>query len=271
MTDAERNQWMTILDAAGQRPGDEISEEWEWLLDQLGLPEEYFLAVLETIRQGRWRTAKNPRAYVKTVAKREATKMGLLSEPTDILEILNGPAHGEKFSMEGELDRCAYASETSEAIRGDDGIWRRGEGWGDEYFSEDNPRAHVSYAQFLRLKMPKELRAHVEHSEEYKTWVDEINAGTDEFHIHMKSWDRIDWDKVTELAGFSTWDRLVLTCRLNGISRDQAMAEQSDEESRKALQAAWRKFDRNGIERIQEALQKNFTGSVPELRFSDTR
>jgi hypothetical protein len=97
MTDAERNQRMAILDAAAQRPGDEFNEEWEWLVDQLGLPEECFLAVRETIRQGRSRTAKNPRVYVKTVANREATKMELLSEQGDILE---GPGH-EKTILYG--------------------------------------------------------------------------------------------------------------------------------------------------------------------------
>ena len=76
MTDVERGPWIVILEAASHRPGDEINDEWEWLLDQLDLSAECFLAVLETIRQGRWRTAKNPRAYVKTVAKREARKMG---------------------------------------------------------------------------------------------------------------------------------------------------------------------------------------------------
>jgi hypothetical protein len=30
-----------------------INKEWEWLLEQLGLPEDYFLAVAEAIRQGR--------------------------------------------------------------------------------------------------------------------------------------------------------------------------------------------------------------------------
>lgn len=50
MTGTERDQWMTILDAAAQRPGDEINEEWEWLLDQLGLQSGFFLAVAEAIR-----------------------------------------------------------------------------------------------------------------------------------------------------------------------------------------------------------------------------
>lgn len=271
LTDVERSQWLAILDSASQRPGDEINAEWEWLLDQLGFPAEYFLAVLETIRQQRWRTAKNPRAYVKTVAKRIATKTGLLSESSDILKLVNAPTNGEKFSMEGQLDHLAHVSETSEAIRGKDGIWRRGEGWGDDYFSEDNPRAYVSYAEFLRLKMPKELRESVEPTEEYKAWIEEINAYTDEFHIHPKSRERINWDKLTDLAGFSVWDRLVLNCRLNGISRDQALAEQTEGKTRKALQAAWRKFDRNGLERIREVLKNNFAESVPELGVSDTR
>jgi hypothetical protein len=45
------------------------------LLRELGLPMDTFSAVLEAVQQGRWRTARNPKAYVKTVARREFKKM----------------------------------------------------------------------------------------------------------------------------------------------------------------------------------------------------
>jgi hypothetical protein len=274
MTDAERNQWMTILDAAVQRPGDEINEEWEWLLEKLDLPDEHFPAVLEAIRQGRWRTAKNPRAYVKTVARREAAKMGLLSEPADILELVNAPRNGEAFSMEATLDYYAELSDTAEAVKGADGIWRRGGGLDDlryERYDEENPRAGVSFRGFLLSKVPQNLKQASEPSPAIKEATSQLNAETDDFHIHLTPSVQIDWGKWAELAGFDEWDRLVLQCRLLKISRDQAMAGQPDEDARKAIQAAWRKFDRNGVERLQEAQEKFSQKNVPELRFAHTR
>jgi hypothetical protein len=251
---------MAILDAAAQRPGDEINEEWEWLLDQLDLPEEYFLGVLEAVQQGRWRTAKNPWAYVKTVAKREAAKMGLLSEPADILKLVDGPADGKKFSMEGALDYWAQLSETSEAIKSDDGVWRRGGGLDDlryERYDENNPRAGVSFRGFLLSKVSQNLKQVSEPPLAIKETTDRLNAEMNDFHIHLTPSVQIDWGKWADLAGFDKWDRLVLQCRLFKISREQAMAEQPDEVSRKAVQAAWKRFDRNGVERLQEAQENS--------------
>jgi hypothetical protein len=38
---------------------------------------------------------------------------------------------------------------------------------------------------------------------------------------------------------------------MNFTSRDQVMAEQLDEESRRALQAAWRNLHRSGLDRLR--------------------
>jgi hypothetical protein len=268
MTDAERNQWMTILDAAFQRPGNEINEEWEWLLEQLGLPEDYFLAVAEAIRQGRWRMAKNPRTYVKTVAKREAVKMGLLSEPGDILELVNAPANGAVFSMEAALDHYAELNDTAEAVKSADGVWRRGGGinYEREYDElEDDNR--ISMGDLVAQGLA-ELQ---EPSTELVAVVEEINRRTDEHHIHVASRWRPDWGKWTEAAGFDQWDRLVLDCKRRKISRDQIIAEQPNEQSRKSVQAAWRKFDRTGMDRLRAVIKKVTPQNVPESRIPDTR
>lgn len=42
-----------------------------------------------------------------------------------------------------------------------------------------------------------------------------------------------------------------------------------DEESRKTLQAAWKRFERNGMQRLQEAAKINIEKNVPEGRFFD--
>lgn len=62
----------------------------------------------------------------------------------------------------------------------------------------------------------------------------------------------------------------MLGCRLTGMSRERAMAGEPDEESRKALQAAWKRFDRNGMERLRAAAKIKFEKNVPEQAFGDT-
>ena len=171
--------------------------------------------------------------------------------------------------MEGELDHFAHVSDTSEAIKGEDGVWRRGGGWGDDdYDNEDEkPGAGISFRDLI-LNGLAEMK---NPSPELVAVVEKINNGTDEFYIHLgPSWQP-NWEKWAEQAGFDEWDRAVLKYRFAGVSRDRALAEQPDETSRKSLQAAWRKFDRNGAERLRGAIKINIPESVPELSISDTR
>jgi hypothetical protein len=65
-------------------------------------------------------------------------------------------------------------------------------------------------------------------------------------------------EKWGELAGFDEWEMKVLRYRLNEISRDQTLVEQPDEASRKAIQAAWRRYDRTGKQRLREVAEKIF-------------
>jgi hypothetical protein len=54
------------------------------------------------------------------------------------------------------------------------------------------------------------------------------------------------------------------------VSREGAMGLMPDEESRKALQAAWKRFDRNGMDWLREAAKIKLKKSVPEGRVFDT-
>src|SRR5271163_25545 len=74
MVKRTREQWLAILEAASSHPPAAPDLDWRRLIKQLGLPLEYFPAVLEAIQQGRWREVKYPRAYIKTVAKAETVK-----------------------------------------------------------------------------------------------------------------------------------------------------------------------------------------------------
>jgi hypothetical protein len=252
-------QWISILEEVAKRPPAEINDKWVWLLSQLGLSHEYFLAVREAVRQGRWRTAKNPRAYLKTVAKREALKLGLLEwDPNDRLEMLPITSDSTEPSQR-TIERLAYERGTSEAIKGANGVWKRGRG------REYDPRDEFSsYRNFLLSYVPKELIKISRPSRSLKALMDKINSSTDAFHLHPQPSIEPRWEDWAKLAGFDVCDRLVLKYRLEATSRDRAIAEQPDQNSKKALQAAWRKFDRTGIQRLKRALEKYSCSDVPE-------
>src|SRR6185312_4232988 len=62
-----------------------------------------------------------------------------------------------------------------------------------------------------------------------------------------------DWQNWANAAGLSEWEKKVVFYKMGGIGREQALREQPDEQSRKALQAAWKKFERTALERLRAA------------------
>jgi hypothetical protein len=65
-----------------------------------------------------------------------------------------------------------------------------------------------------------------------------------------------DWPTLAEAANLSDWEKKAIWYRMSGMERTEAMQVQPNEESRKALQAAWRKLDRTGMKRLEEARGK---------------
>lgn len=124
----DRETWVAVLEAAAQKPGDQIDDEWRWLLSQLRLPSDDYTALREAVCQGRWRNAKNPRTYIKTVARREAHKEKAATVANDPLVLMPTTSDDNRSSVEGSLDHISYVRDTSEAVQGSDGVWRRGEG-----------------------------------------------------------------------------------------------------------------------------------------------
>jgi hypothetical protein len=118
--------------------------------------------------------------------------------------------------------------------------------------------------------MPRELAIVTPPTEEWKTVVREMNDSFEGLDLEARPSIRPDWNKWAAAAGLDEWEMKVLRCRLAGVSREGAMAMQTDEESRKALQAAWKRFDRNGMERLREAAKIKLGKNVPEGAFLDT-
>ena len=262
--------WMVVLETVAQRPPDECNAEWEWLMKELGLGPDYFLAVYEAVRQGRWRRAQDPRAYLKTVAKREAAEMELTT-PEDAVLIFPGEieSDGEMLSQEERLDYMQHQYDNPRASQGADGVWRThpnprkgGAVWGPRRGVGQRERGN--YRDSLMTRVPDGLAEGEEPSEELKEIVADINANIHGVYIRLKPLITANWAQWAEAAGLDRWEQEVLRCKLDGVSRKRAMEEQPDEGSRKALQAAWRRFDRNGEEKLLEAAKKFSVENVPE-------
>ncbi len=234
MGDANRAQWMTILEAASANPPDVMNAEWEWLMGELELPLDCWLAVRAAIQQGRWREAKNPRAYIKTVANREARKMRLMETADSKLVLIGSKtsANGSYVSSKEILGNMSHTFGTSEATKRADGIWRRGDGSEDDYDRPEWIDEFESAWDYLLSRLPDDLKLDNEPSAETKAAYETINTLSDEDHWHMRTPVTPNWKAWGERAGFDEWEQLALECRISYKSREKALAEQPDETSR---------------------------------------
>ena len=245
---------MTVLEAVSRRPPDECNAEWEWLMKELGLSPDYFLAIYEVVRRGRWRGARDPKAYLKTVAKRGAAEMELRVAEDAVL-VFPGEieSEGETITQEERLAYMQREYDSARPSQGTDGIWRRGVG----------RRERGNYFAGLMARVPEELKGVEEPTADLVDAIERINEGSNDIHIHLGPWIRADWAAWAEAAGMDLWEQEVLRCKLNFVGRREAMERQPDEGSRKALQAAWRKFDRTGAQRLRRAAKKFLKKNVP--------
>jgi hypothetical protein len=262
-------EWLGALETAAKLGVEQSSAVWVWIMQELRLGPQYFLAIREAVQQGRWRTAKNPKTYIKTVAKRQALSMGLVNEDSgNLVPIGKTRSDGEEISGEEALEYLGHQYDSHDAAKGEDGIWRAGAGGARD--PGDPVEEHESYREWLASGVPRELTIVTPPSEEWKATVREMNDSFEGLDLEARPSVRPDWNKWAAAAGLDEWEKKALQCRLIGMSRERAMAMQPDEESRKALQAAWKRFDRNGMERLREAAKIKFEKNVPESGFLDT-
>jgi hypothetical protein len=195
--------------------------------------------------------------------------MGLVKEDSgNLVPVGSGGSDGEETSSEEALEYLGHQYETREAAKGDDGIWRAGAA--GERDSGDPLAEHDSYREWVAAGMPRELAIVTPPSEEWKATIREMNHSFEGLDLEARPSVRPDWSKWAATAGLDEWEMKVLRCRLAGVSREQAMGLLPDEESRKALQAAWKRFDRNGMDWLREAAKIKLKKSVPEGAFFDT-
>jgi len=109
---------MGALETAAQVGVEQSSAVWVWIMQELRLGPQYFLAIREAVQQGRWRTAKNPKSYIKTAAKREALKMGLVNEGSGNLVLVGSSrSEGEETSGEEALEYLGHQYDSRDAAK----------------------------------------------------------------------------------------------------------------------------------------------------------
>jgi hypothetical protein len=264
MKETNREQWVQVLESVARRRPDDVEAEWKWLMEQLGLGPEYFFALHEAVQQGRWRTAADPRTYLKTVARRGARAQQRM-EYRDNLVLMSGRGiAGGKAGIEEELEFMVHRQSRPEAMEGEDGVWRAGR-------VAPGGAERKGYFKSLVSSVPAELTRMEVPDPDVQAELDEINAEMDDFHLVLEPLRRPDWKQWAETAGLSDWEQKVIEYKLNFISREQALLEQPDEDSRRALQAAWRNLNRSGLEQLRRAAKKISKKNVPEGRVGDTR
>ena len=210
------------------------------------------------LEQGRWRTAKNPKAYIKTVAKREAIKSGLIDRPAKPDKSFAGSvsdlptptdSNGAAMSYQNKIDLLGFKY-SSGATTKVGGVWRGGGGgfWTedpDEYFEADDDRKFMTRQERLVSRLPPHLTRTEEYSADMKSLIEIMNMGDGDHYISPEPRVVPDWDKIAIAAGLDEGERFVLRCRMDGISREKAVDMQDSEDKRREVEAAWRRFNRN--------------------------
>lgn len=251
-----RETWLGVLEVLAIRRPDQAESDWGWVMEQLGLGPQYFFAVYDAIKEGRWRTADDPGAYIKAVAKRQNSverrqkqRMGLLGNPREqLVTMSDSEVDGERVSGEEMLDSLMDRQERGKPARGSDGVWRSAPSLGAHqgiHFEKpgkmqpDAPSRRKALESFARKAREIEQQRQAEPGE----------------YVHVPEGPQRlpDWKEWADAAGLSEWERKVVFYKMSGIGREQALREQPDEEARRALQAAWKKFERTALERLRAA------------------
>lgn len=236
---SRQQAWREKLQEFASKSSEELCDEWELLLKELGLTRGYYLAVCEVLKQRRWETARYPRAYVKYAATIEARKMHLsIPHDDDTLEFHD--PHLEFAGGIGDFDRNTARVQFEAYARYEAEMEAR-------MYEEQKPR------------LPADWWIRQEPDAVYLNAVEKFNRSHNEQHIHPRTKRTLDWKRLAGEAGFGAWELKVLEYRKDGTSRDVALGQQPNERSRKALQAAWRQFDRTGMKRLQVCVKKNLS------------
>jgi hypothetical protein len=205
----------------------------------LRLPLSYFAAVQKVVGEGRWRTAKDPVAYVRTAAWRTGIADAEWDRPKG-LPVPNNTNHDEFVDCRttGQVDAIKVQ-----------GIWRHSNS--DVYDPDDYDvdGFHITPGERLRNRVPDRFCTLWPSPEERLELERDWLLPFDPIRVP-------DWDAIAKAAGLDAEEAEVLHCKARGWSRDRSLALCKRDSERKRMQAAWRRFDRNGcLERVEAVLR----------------
>ena len=277
MEEISREKWLEVLESLARSRPDQVEQEWAWLMQRLGLGPEYFLPIHEVIQQGRWRNSDNPAGYIKAAARRE-DRRSLERALGDGNELTVGGLYSRsEGSSEDFLDHMEYRQDRQLPTRESDNVWRSAPGWSASYDgAQKKNSAHARFSlpkpqngklppgpltRYLNHPKLRHLQEKMGQPISQLTPEDAREAPTNEIANREITTDENappperlpDWPAWSQAAGLSDWEKKVVEYKMSGISRDEALATQPDEPSRKALQAAWKKLARTGLQRLRQA------------------
>lgn len=254
----ERQAWIDRFRRLATRRPDEVGDEWESVLRLLELPLDCFLAVEQVLQQGRWAKAKDPRAYVKRAAAIEARKMDPGVPPK------NEPL----VFVAGEVINRSDGGPESTGVALREEYRRRGEAPPPPMKGRHLSLEQMDWDGEHRYKEVEAAAGRPDVPDGFWAGCD-VRVRVDGQLISVR-YPRRNWGKLTREARLTSGQLEVIGYRLIGMGRDAALRQQPDEVSRKALQAAWKRFDRTGMRKIEEFLKKASTSDRDE-QFQATR
>jgi hypothetical protein len=206
------------------------------MAEVLRLPLSYFGAVQQVVAEGRWRTAKNPLAYVRIAAWRTGIADAKWNQP-DGLPVPANMSH-DKFI---DLQASGYGPVKK------DGVWRVHSFYDDD---DDYWQDGLRPGERLRNRVPEQFCRYWPNPEE-RAELERMR-----FPIPVDPIRCPDWDAIAKAAGLDPGEAEVLGWKARGLSRDTTLKFYGTDAKRKQqIQAAWRRFDRNrGLERVAEVL-----------------
>jgi hypothetical protein len=196
-----------LLRTVSTRPYQSCEAQWQELLAALHFSGAYIPAIQLVLDEGRWKSQPNPIAYVRKSAVRCAVQLGIVDiRPNQHREILACDLH--------------FENEEGESLGHDDRLGTALHRY-DEQFSSGGPGSDygaIYDPDYIGNRLPDSV----------------LDADLE-----------VDWDRVGELAGMDSGERIVLDLQLIGFGRRGALAACFTDDDRKLLEAAWRRFDRD--------------------------
>jgi hypothetical protein len=241
ISELKESELMDVLEQATAKllaGQDFVQPDAEWIALVTGileLPIAFFAAVKMALVQGRWRNVKNPKAYIRKVARREALKMNAVRDPKSTLQIPQNVSDedGQPLSYEGYLDYRSY----------DDGPVKQGGVWQARNASEEPIFVDEEGREIPMVNgrpVPEDLRKPEDDGPDAKLVV--------------------NFSKVAEAVGLDKDAAQVLEYRTAGVTREVLLNQVAkDDEERRKWQAAWQRVHehRDKIRALFDGPKKN--------------